>query len=261
MTGVTFWVFPATKGPSMTRDLLWRGMLAGILAALLATLFAWVVAEPQVDRAIALEASHEPRGMDADDQEAPVSRATQKGIGLVTAVLLYGSAAGGVFSLVFTYCYGRIGRIGPRSLALLLAVLGFAAIVLVPAIKYPPNPPAVGQADTIQLRTAAYFGMVAISMVALVVGLRLRSMVKDRIGALDAAIAGTLAYIVLVVAAQAGMPNIDEVPAAFPAALLWNFRLASIGMQFRRWAVLAVAFGRMAETCLQAADRAGRTRQ
>lgn len=233
----------------MTKDLLWRGMLAGILAALLATLFARVYAEPQVDRAIAFEAAHEAHAMGhADDAaDAPVSRATQKGAGLATAVLLYGTAIGGIFSLVFAYCYGRIGRIGPRTLALLIAALGFAIIAIVPALKYPPNPPAVGHPDTIQMRTGAYFAMITISIVALVIAGRVRTMLVAPIGGFNALIAAVGAYVLVVALAQLGLPHIDEVPADFPAAVLWDFRLASIGVQLILWTTIGLAFGWMAE--------------
>ncbi|WP_254557534.1 CbtA family protein, partial [Salmonella enterica] len=80
--------------------------------------------------------------------------------GLFTALALYGAAVGGIFSLVFAYGYGRFGRIGPRSFALLLAGLAFLLIVIVPGIKYPQTPPAVGQHETVGIRTAAYFMMI-----------------------------------------------------------------------------------------------------
>jgi len=243
----------------MTKDLLWRGMLAGVLAALLATLFARVYAEPLVDRAIAFESAHEAHAMGyaADDEaEAPVSRATQKGIGLATAVLLYGAAIGGLFSLIFAYCYGRVGRVGPRSLALLIAALGFVVVAVVPALKYPPNPPAVGHGDTIQIRTAAYFAMITISIVALVIGGRVRAMLAPRLGGFDALVAATASYVVVVALAQIGLPHIDEVPADFPASVLWNFRLASIGVQLILWTTIGLAFGRMAESRLRRAAMA-----
>ena len=240
----------------MTKDLLWRGMIAGVLAALLATLFARVYAEPQVDRAIAFEAAHEahvmgPAGEADDEAEAPVSRTTQKGVGLATAVLLYGTAIGGIFSLVFAYCYGRIGRVGPRTLALLIAALGFAIIAIVPALKYPPNPPAVGQGATIQIRTGAYFAMIAISIVALIVAGRVRAMLVARIGGFDALIAAVAAYLLVVLLAQTGLPRIDEVPVDFPASLLWDFRLASIGVQAILWTTIGLAFGWMADRRLR----------
>lgn len=240
----------------MTKDLLWRGMLAGILAALLATLFARVYAEPLVDRAIAFEAAHESHagmhgGHDDDEAEAPVSRAVQKSLGLATAAVLYGAALGGIFSLVFAYCYGRVGRIGPRTLALLIAALGFAIIAVVPALKYPPNPPAVGHGDTIQLRTAAYFAMIAVSIVALIVAGRVRTMLVGRWGAFNALVGAVAAYILVVALAQIGPPRIDEVPDDFPASLLWDFRIVSLGMQLILWAAIGLGFGWMAERRLR----------
>uniref|UniRef100_UPI0035CB0073 CbtA family protein n=1 Tax=uncultured Sphingomonas sp. TaxID=158754 RepID=UPI0035CB0073 len=243
----------------MTKDLLWRGMLAGVLAALLATLFARVYAEPLIDRAIAFEESHESHAHGAahgyDAEDAPVSRATQRGAGLATAVLVYGAAVGGVFALVFAYCYGRLGRIGPRTLAVVIAVLGFLVVVIVPGLKYPPNPPAVGNGATIQLRTAAYFGMIAISIVALVLAGRVRLALKRRIGAFNALFAAAAVYVVAVLLAQIGLPVIDEVPADFSASLLWNYRVAAIGVQVILWAMLGLGFGWLAERRLKVGAR------
>lgn len=243
----------------MTKDLLWRGMLAGVLAALLATLFARVYAEPLVDRAIAFEESHEAHGMGHmhDDAAPLVSRATQRSAGLATAVVLYGAAVGGIFSLIFAYCYGRIGRIGPRTLALVIAALGFLVVVIVPGLKYPPNPPAVGHGETIQLRTAAYFGMIAISIVALILAGRVRLALHARIGAFNALVVAAAVYLVAILLAQIGLPVIDEVPPDFSAGLLWNYRIAAIGIQLILWTVLGLGFGWLAERLLLKA-RAGR---
>jgi len=255
MTGGIFSDFPATRDGLMTRDLLWRGMLAGILAALLATLFARVVAEPQVDRAIAFESSHEAHqaghGHDDGDDAEPVSRDMQKGLGLLTAMTLYGSAIGGMFSLLFAYAYGRLARIGPRTLAVSLAILAFIVIALVPALKYPPNPPAVGQPDTIQVRTATYFAMLAASVVAAIAAFRIRSILAGHIRQFDAAIAAIASYIAIIAIAQFLLPHIDEVPADFPAQLLWKFRVASLGIQAILWSSIGLGFGWMADRVIR----------
>ncbi len=112
-----------------------------MLAAFVAVLFARLAVEPQVDLAIAFESAYAQMAGMAEEPEL-VSRATQKGLGLLTAGLLYGSALGGIFALVFAASYGRWSRLGPRSLALLLALVAFVAIALVPALEYPPNPPS-----------------------------------------------------------------------------------------------------------------------
>jgi predicted cobalt transporter CbtA len=240
----------------MTRELLIRGMLAGVFAAILAVLFARILAEPQVDLAIAFEASHH-ASMHHAAAAAPepelVSRATQKGLGLLTAVGLYGAAVGGIFALVFAVVYGRIGSIGPRSLALLLALGAFLAIALVPALKYPPTPPAVGQHETVAFRTIAYFAMIAFSVVALILSIKLGTRIVARAGMLNGILLGAGGYVMLVSLLQFVLPPINEVPAGFPAVVLWNFRIAAIAMQAVLWAMIGLSFGAMADRVLRRA--------
>ncbi len=243
----------------MTPRLLWRGMLAGVLAAVLVFLFARVFAEPQVDLAIAYEAAHEQAemasmpGMAHAAEPELVSRAVQKGLGLLTAVTLYGAAVGGIFALVFAYAYGRLARLSPRGLALVLAAIAFVVIGLVPALKYPPTPPAVGQHETVALRTEAFFLMIAFSVVAAVLALKLGRQFMTRLGTLNASLAAIGIYIVVIALAQKLLPPINEVPTDFPATVLWNFRIASIGMQALLWSVIGLGFGALAKRTLQRA--------
>ncbi|MGC4110297.1 MAG: CbtA family protein [Nocardioides sp.] len=242
----------------MVRQLLWRGMLAGVLAALLATLFARVVAEPQIDLAIGFEAAHEAHhaadGMTAPEKEL-VSRDTQKGVGLLTALALYGAAVGGIFSLVFAYGYGRMTRMGPRSFALMLAGLAFLLVVVVPSIKYPQTPPAVGKHETVQLRTMAYFAMIVLSIGAAVMANKLGSVFARSMPGFDAGLLAVGAYVLIVVLGQFALPMVNEVPADFSAVLLWNFRVASLGTQLLLWSVIGLLFGRWAATVLKSANR------
>lgn len=113
-----------------------------------AFLVAYVLGEAKVDAAIAIEeaghAAHE-----HGEEAAPVSRALQATAGLGTGTLLYGIALGGIAALVFCYALGRIGRFGPRATALLVSGGLFVAFNLVPFLKYPSNPSAVGDPDTV----------------------------------------------------------------------------------------------------------------
>src|ERR1700722_18900202 len=147
----------------MARSLLLRGMLVGLVAGLFVFAFARWAGEPQVDRAIAFETS-----MDRAKGEPPepeiVSRRIQKGFGLLTGVVLYGTALGGIFGLVFAYARGRLSQSRPRVLSALIAGTGFITIVLTPSLKYPANPPSVGNPETIGIRTAAYFMLIAMSI-------------------------------------------------------------------------------------------------
>jgi hypothetical protein len=230
-------------------------MLAGVLAALLATLFARVFAEPHIDLAIAFEAAHQAHHLGHAEPIELVSRATQQGIGLLTALALYGAAVGGIFSLVFAYGYGRLVRIGPRSFALALAMLAFVVLVVTPGIKYPQTPPAVGRHETVGLRTAAYFGMMFLSVAAAIIALKLGAVFARSVRGFDAALLAVGSYVLLTAVGQLLLPAVNEVPADFPATVLWDFRLAALASQLVLWATIGLAFGRWAARRLERARR------
>ncbi|MFI6599667.1 CbtA family protein [Nonomuraea sp. NPDC050536] len=227
----------------MIRTLLVRGLLVGLLAGLVAGGFAFVFGEPRVDSAIALEeahAAHEaPAGHDHGEEEL-VSRPGQKA-GLFLATGLYGLAVGGIFALVYA---GLRGRVGPRSeggLALAAAGMAFVAIILVPFVKYPANPPAVGDPDTINGRTLLYVVMVLVGLAATAIAVATARRVTAGPWARWAA--GVAAFLVPVIAAWQLLPAVNEVPADFPATLLWQFRVASLGTQLVFWTAFGVLFG------------------
>ncbi|KPC52496.1 CbtA family protein [Amantichitinum ursilacus] len=234
----------------MVGQLLLRGMIAGVVAGLLTFCFARIAGEPQVDQAIAFEESnahaHHHHDGEADEPEQ-VSRQTQAGVGLLTGVVTYGAAFGGLFALTFALIYGRSSKLPARPLAAWMALAGFVALTIVPNLKYPANPPAVGDPDTIGLRTALFFGMIAISLVAMLVSLRARKAMAQTLGLWNASIAAGVLFIALIAIAQALLPDINEVPAAFPAVLLWKFRVAALGMQAIMWTTLGLLFGLMAD--------------
>jgi hypothetical protein len=244
----------------MAGRLLTRGMLAGIIAACLAVGFAHLFGEPQVELAIAFESGrggdmHAGHGAVAEPEPELVSRATQRGIGLLTAIVLYGAAYGGLFALVFSCCYGRVGRIEPRTLALLVAAAGFLAAVLVPSLKYPANPPAIGAPETIGPRTAAYFEMVVLSLAALALAVVAGLTLRAPLGGWNAALAAGAGFILVVAVAQRALPDFSEVPDDFSAVVLWRFRVAALGMQLVLWSMLGLVFGRLAELCLASDSR------
>ena len=214
----------------MVGNLLLRGMLVGVLAGLLAFGFARIFGEPQVDRAIAFEEQvSQPKGELPEPQL--VSRETQAGLGLFTGVTVYSAAVGGLFSLVFAFVYGRVGRFGPRATASLLALGGFVAIALVPDPKYPANPPSVGNPETIGLRTELFFMMLVISVAALVLTVALARRLSARYGAWNATLIAGAAFVVAIAIVQYVLPEINEVPEQFSAVVLWRFRVGALGIQ------------------------------
>ncbi|MGC9671302.1 CbtA family protein [Planosporangium sp. 12N6] len=226
------------------RTLLVRGMLVGIAGGLLAYLFATAFGEPPVDSAIAFEAAHTPPG---DHDHELVSRTIQSTIGLATAVVVYGAALGGIFALAFAVAYGRLGRLPARATALLVAAAGFVAVELVPFLKYPANPPAVGAEETIGRRTALYFTMIGITVAAAIGATLLGRNLTARLGAWNAVLVAVGVFVALVAVAAALLPAVNEVPADFPATVLWHFRLASLGTQLVLWATLGLLFGALTD--------------
>jgi predicted cobalt transporter CbtA len=230
----------------MVRTLLLRGMLAGLVAGLMVFAFAHWTGEPQVDGAIAFESR-----MDQAKGEPPepemVSRKIQKSIGLLTGVIVYGTALGGIFGLVFAYARGRLSQSRPRVFSALIAGVGFVTIVLTPSLKYPANPPSVGNPETIGIRTAAYFLLIALSILVMTAALKARRHWSKSLGTWNATLVAALLYVVLVSVLAHFLPIIDEVPAEFPASLLWKFRIASWETQVVMWSVLGLLFGWLTE--------------
>lgn len=246
----------------MVGSLLLRGMLVGIVAGLLSFAFLKVVGEPQVDRAIAFESRMDEAKAKAKADEAMaqglpmppaeadeelVSRPTQAGLGLFTGVGVYTVAFGGLFALAFALVYGRMGLLGPRATAALLAGMGFVAVYVVPNLKYPANPPSVGDPETIGMRTGLYFAMVALSIAAMIGAGMLRRRLTGRYGLWAAALAAGAAYLGVMVVLALVLPSVDEVPDGFPAVVLWQFRIASLGAQAIMWMVIGLGFGALTE--------------
>ncbi|WP_030963068.1 CbtA family protein [Streptomyces sp. NRRL S-378] len=256
---------------STVRGLLVRGMLAGLIAGLFAFAVAYVVGEPPVRGSIAVEeaaaaqdtagaaSGHAGHGGDAasggaaEEEEELVSRPVQSTVGLATGVLVYGVALGGIASLAFSFALGRVGGFSPRATAALTGAGAFALVYLVPFLKYPATPPAVGNPDTIGQRTTLFFLMILLSVLLGVGAIILGRRLAPRLGNWNATLAASGGFIAATALAFVFLPdNSDAVQPGFPAALLWEFRMASLAVQLVLWAVFAVVFGVLAQRLLDA---------
>ncbi|MGI5215594.1 CbtA family protein, partial [Plantactinospora sp. CA-290183] len=126
-----------------------------------------------------------------------------------------------------------------------LAGCGFVAVSLLPGLKYPANPPGVGEPATVGSRTWQYSTLLvaAIAVTALLFLVRnglLRRGVPAPYAAAGTAVAAVAGYTLLL-ALWPGNP--DPVPGDVPAQLLWEFRLASLAELAALWATLGLAFG------------------
>ena len=114
------------------RSFLVRGLLAGLVAGLVAFGVAYVVGEPSVNAAIAIEesgelgnhhADHPTASEDAGGTEVP--RSLQSTLGLMTATMVDGVTLGGLLGVLSALALGRFGRLGVRGVSLSLAAIGF----------------------------------------------------------------------------------------------------------------------------------------
>jgi predicted cobalt transporter CbtA len=156
--------------------------------------------------------------------------------------------------VAFVVACGRIGALGPRALALLMAAGAFGAIYLVPSVKYPADPPSIGNPETIGDRSGLYLLMVLASLVLAATALWLGRRLAPRLGAWGAAFAAAGAYLVAVGVVMLVLPPVAETPKplrdasgtivypGFPADDLYHFRLYSVGTQFVLWATIGVVF-------------------
>lgn len=236
------------------RNLLVRGMLAGLAAGVLALVIAYWLGEPMVDKAIGFEEAH--AGHSHGDEVELVSRSLQSTAGLATGVLVYGVAFGGIAALAYCFALGRVGRFGPRATALLLSGCALLTVYVVPFLKYPANPPAVGNPDTIGKRTTLYFLMMVLSVLLAVAATILGKRLAPRLGTWWATVLAVLAFAVVMALAFQFLPVINDVPDHFPADVLWRFRLSALAIQFTLWTGFGLVFGELAERLLRPASAA-----
>jgi predicted cobalt transporter CbtA len=234
------------------RSFLVRGLLAGLVAGLVAFGVAYVVGEPSLSAAIAIEesgglAGHHAHHAPASDGsgDTAVSRLLQSTAGLLTGTLIAGVTLGGLLGVLSALALGRLGRLDERGVSLALAAIGFVSVSLMPFVAYPPNPPGIGHPTTIGVRTALYFIMLAASVIAAVTAVLVGRELAVRWGTWYATLAAIVGYLLVTITAMALLPGYSEVPADFPATVLYEFRGASLLTQLALWATLGVALGEL----------------
>ncbi|SDK66944.1 CbtA family protein [Streptomyces indicus] len=224
--------------------LLGRGLTAGGAAGLTAGLFSLLLAEPLMDRAIRLEEarSHEHADSGAaavQHHEELFSRSTQH-FGLVVTSLVFGLALGVLFAIGYALVHRRDPEAAPWPRALLFSGAAFLAVSLLPALRYPANPPGVGDGATVAERQGLWLAAVVIGVLGMVLVWQVYVRLAGRSAPVrQLAAAGTAVAVLAVLFALPGNP--DEVPVA--ATLLWDFRVLSIASHALLWAVFGVVFG------------------
>lgn len=214
-----------------------RGALAGIAGGIAAALFQWSVTERQIRKALAIEAAHE-----SGVHEEMFSRGTQV-IGGMLGACLYGIFLGLVFGFVCAIFWHALSGREVFTRSIRLAFLIFVAWTFVPALKYPANPPGVGNPDTIAQRTASHLALAIVSLVVLFLAWELWKQLTARgIEGAPRFASVVAAYLLAITFAYLVLPaNPDPIDA--PASLIWHFRLDSLAGNALLWLVIGTTFG------------------
>ena len=224
--------------------LLGRGAIAGAVAGLLSAVVSFLLGEPSVRRAIEWEEAAARAAGDAEHAEV-FSRATQQGA-LFLVSMLTGLALGILFALVYALRHPRDPDADSWRRAILLAVAGLVGIALIPFLRYPANPPAVGDPATVDARTTAYLASILIGVVAVTAAAQLHRQLANRGVRPPLRQLAALGVVLVGLAATWLLPGSTDVSEA-PADLIWNFRLASIAALLVLWLGLGAVFGLLGE--------------
>src|ERR1700735_971590 len=198
-----------------------RGALAGFVAGVLGFAFARVFAEPVINQAISYESgrddilaklNHAAGRPVAPDGPEIFSRGIQSTIGIATGIIAFSAAMGALVAVAYLVLHGRF-NIRPRNLAWMIAGFGFLGVYLLPFVKYPANPPAIGHTFTITTRGQLYLAMVAGSLILLGLAAYLARRLTPRFGVLGAAALSGLAFLVVYSAALGVLPSLGNLGA------------------------------------------------
>jgi predicted cobalt transporter CbtA len=218
-------------------------LFSGAIAGTLLGLINQVVVEPYIDKAIGIQTQDSINaGQIVDPLQQIHYRDWQKG-GEIIAGTLYGISLSALFGVIFAY--GRNSILLPGSnntkKALVLAGIMFVVLFLVPTLKYPANPPGVGNPQTIYYREILYVGFIATSgFTALAL-----AFIHKRFGNISSkgriAILPVIYMIVMAIAYVSFPPNPDKI--TIPMNLITSFRVAGAFTIGIFWWIMGITLG------------------
>jgi predicted cobalt transporter CbtA len=210
------------------------GVIAGIILAFLNL----GIVEPTIDKAIALEVQKQvSSGENVNMSELIDYRYWQKA-GAFAGGAIYGAGLASLFGVVFVFARSKLPGKNNKQKAILLAGIMWLVLFLMVALKYPANPPAVGDPETIYYRETLYVGYILISGLAAlgmaVIWIRTRMNSKK--------IIIPLMYAAIMVTAYVVMPsNPDKIEISMD--LIQTFRILTAITIGVFWGTLGIIFG------------------
>jgi predicted cobalt transporter CbtA len=214
-------------------------LLAGAIAGTILGVVNQLAVEPYIEHAIELEMQNTAQsGQVINPAEFAAYRFWQKG-GEIAAGTILGLSIGSLYGIVFAYTRGLVPGSNNKKKALIVAGIMWFVLFLMPALKYPANPPAVGNPETIYYRQSLYIAFLAISGFS-ALGL---AFLYQKVASLNInkAIIPS-AYAAIMAGAYLAMPaNPDSINA--PIDLIIGFRITSAITISMFWGLLGIIFG------------------
>lgn len=210
------------------------GVIAGIILALLNL----GIVEPTIDKAIALEVQKQvSSGENVNMSELIDYRYWQKA-GAFAGGAIYGAGLASLFGVIFVFARNKLPGKNNKQKAIVLAGIMWFVLFLMVALKYPANPPAVGDPETIYYREMLYVAYIMISGFA-ALGL---AVIWIRTNMNSKRIIIPLIYAAIMVTAFVVMPsNPDKIEISMD--LIQTFRILSAITIGVFWAILGIIFG------------------
>jgi predicted cobalt transporter CbtA len=214
-------------------------LISGAIAGTILGAVNQVIVEPYIERAIELELQNaEQSGEIINPIEFAAYRFWQRG-GEIAAGTILGLSLGSLFGIVFAYGRNSVPGSSNVKKALIIAGIMWFTLFLMPALKYPANPPAVGDPETILYRQGLYLAFLAISGFS-ALGL---AFLYRKVGSMQAKMAMIpAAYAAIMAGAYFAMPaNPDAISA--PMDLVVGFRIVSTLTVSMFWGLLGITLG------------------
>lgn len=222
------------KALTLVGIILSSGVIAGIILAFLNL----GIVEPTIDKAIALEVQKQvSSGENVNMSELIDYRYWQK-VGAFAGGAIYGAGLAALFGVIFVFARNKLPGKNNKQKAIFLAGIMWFVLFLMVALKYPANPPAVGDPETIYYRETLYVEYIMISGLA-ALGMAV-IWIKTRINSKKIII--PLMYAAIMVTAYAVMPsNPDKIEISMD--LIQTFRVSTAITIGVFWGILGIIFG------------------
>ena len=142
-------------------------LISGAFAGLIHGTVNFAIVEPYLDQAIGIENQNLfATGEEKDTPEFWVEyegyRIWQKS-GQILAGVILGTSIGALFGIVFALSRNSLPGNNDVKKALVLAGIMWFTMFVIPFLKYPANPPTVGDPETVVLRSILYLSFITIS--------------------------------------------------------------------------------------------------